>query len=487
MYSGDCDIKGEEFRVVDWSFDGFQVQGVPLTMDVPVNQFVDINFAVHYGAFDVNFNGKARLIWVSQTAAGFEWIHLPSHVRSMFKEYIKTRKKISPATEPPAHFENPFFTPTSIEPLHEPKVEEKLKQQRRVRIGVYTVTAIALTALLALLNYENQFVYSVRAIYPGTLIVINSAVKGVIADVVVKEVDHVNKGDVVATIDSSDLDLQLTAVQRLVKQRKMAVAVGEKAVEDTKEPKFMYASVAESQSAAAKANVAQAFASFKAKENDFNRMFELDKRGLIGKSDLDRTRAEMDSAGAHLQAVKEGERLADKMLEKAKLGRFFNGTRVDNDAQVIEVNLALRHAELAQAEFDLSRVETQRNNAQIKTMQNGKVFAVNIESGMFVRRGDSIGVIEGVPQQPYVVGKFKIDDVKLLNQIDHASVYIHETNQIINAKIVSVGHTRISRDYPLAALLDSVDGEVPVDGYACGHKGKDHCGGHWNILIETGT
>ena len=193
------------------------------------------------------------------------------------------------------------------------------------------MTAIALTALLALLNYENQFVYSVRAIYPGTLIVINSAVKGVIADVVVKEVDHVNKGDVVATIDSSDLDLQLTAVQRLVKQRKMAVAVGEKAVEDTKEPKFMYASVAESQSAAAKANVAQAFASFKAKENDFNRMFELDKRGLIGKSDLDRTRAEMDSAGAHLQAVKEGERLADKMLEKAKLGRFFNGTRVDND------------------------------------------------------------------------------------------------------------------------------------------------------------
>jgi multidrug resistance efflux pump len=460
---GTVTLKGKEFSVADWSFDGFRVKKIPFTTELQINQFVDIQFAVHYGAFDINFATKARLIWISGTAAGFEWARLPPHIRSMFKEYLRTRSDIRPTVTTSTQVDSLFLSPTNIEPLHQPELEVSLKKQRRVRISAYYVIAIVVMALLAFLQYENQFTYSERAIYPGNLSVINSTVEGAIQDVFVKQGDKLNKGDIIATIDSSDLEQQITAVQRLVEQRKMAVAVGERAVQYSKEPKSIYASVAERQLAAAKANVAQARAVLKAKENDLNRMTELEKRSLIGRAELDRVKADADSAAAHLQVMQEEKRLAEKVLQEAKLGRFFNGTRVDNDDQVIEVNLAQRQAELAQAELDLARIETLRNHTQIKAMESGRIFALHIEPGKFVKRGDKVGVIDNNMQQPFVVGKFKIDDAKLLNPGTRARVYMRDTDQTIDAKVVSLGHTRLSGDYPLAVLLDSLSSEVPVE------------------------
>lgn len=473
---GTVSIHGEEYRVADWSFSGFRIQEISISSEEQDNEFQDINFAVHYGAFDINFRAKARLIWASESAAGFEWNHLPLHVRSMFKEYLRTKRECNPPAKLLYHDETLFLTPTKIDPLHEPKLEENLKKQRRVHIKLYYVIALCVLALLALLKYENEFTYSVRAIYPGNLNVVNSTVEGEILDVLVKPGDNIKKGDIIATIDSTDLKQQLSAAQQLVKQRKLAVAVGERAVQFTLEPKSIYTSVAEQQLAAAKANVAQAQAVLNAKESDFQRMTELSKRGLIGGSELDRIRADKDSASAHLQALVEEKRLADKVLQEARLGRYFNGSRVNNDAQVIEVNLAQRQAELAQAELDLSIMQTQQNHTQIKAMGSGKIFSINIMPGTFVKRGDSVGVIEYKSQQLNVVGNFKIDDLKYLTPSDHAYVYFRETNQTINAKIVSLGQTRLARNYPLAAMLNSVDGEAPVE-FELEHLPNDYYAG----------
>ncbi len=456
-------VKDLWVSVENWSFEGIGIRDFYAKQHYALGHVVDVEILAPPGSPPTkHFLEKARLVWINGRRAGFAWVNLTESSRGKLLVLMKARKfslvvhRDHPVVKKPS-----AITATRIEPLPEPAVEAGLQKHRRLRSMIYLVTALCFLAVAGVLLYQNQFVYSARAIYPGNLITVSSGVEGVIESVTLKAGDAVGAGDVIARFDASNIESQYAATKNLLDQRQSAVSMAELAVKETIAPQSMYTNVAEKQLATARANVDEAEADYKAKENDYLRLDQLDRQGLIGRSQLDRAIAELKRAGARLQGMREQLVLAQNVLQEAKNGRYFNGSRVNNDAQVIQVDLAQRQSELAQANLELTRVESARDLYQVKAAQAGKIFSLAIRPGQYVKKGEAMAVIEAAPQ-PYVVANFGADDVKSLVINQQALVYARGGGPAIAAHVVSIGHTSLPQDYALSSLLRAENGEVAV-------------------------
>ncbi|MBI3777114.1 MAG: biotin/lipoyl-binding protein, partial [Gammaproteobacteria bacterium] len=340
LLPGRATLRGIELNIADWSFEGFRVTDARSLGRAEINTVVDITFALHDAAFHFDFKHPARVVWSTETQTGFEWLLvLPVQVRTLLRQYLVSQHSVIPR-EPVTHIPSLSLkiVPPSIEPA-QTDPPQPLNNQRKSRLAGYAIASLLLLLAITFLGYENQFVVSTRALYLGNLAEVVAATDGMIDKILVKRGEFVNAGDAVATLDGHDLDIQKSAMERLVKERVAAVKVAQSAVTETSTPLSMYAEVANQQLAVAHAKVAEARATMNLRKGYYERLLELDHNGQIGKSELERASAEAESAASHHQASVEEAMLAEKVATEAKAGRFFNGNKVDNDLQLFRVGL----------------------------------------------------------------------------------------------------------------------------------------------------
>lgn len=460
--SGTVTVKGVAFQVMESSFTGFKLQldGVLLTMKP--GELSEVVFTLRYNGLDISFHAPSKLVWCADDMAGFAWDDLPVNVKSVFQDYLRKYQQANEDNNVALLTSNSFLSSTRIEPEEDLEKSLKLKRNRRVKGIYYLFYSLVLLGVIAFFTYENRYVFSNRAIYTGNLIGVTSSLDGRVDTLYVKEGDLVHKNQLVARLDVGNLRAQRDALNKLVMQRSTVVNIANKAVMDTSQPKAIYSSVAEHQLAAAKANVAEAYATYVGKKSALKRALELDGKGVISRSEIDILKADADSAMARYKASQEEEKLAEKVYEEAKQGRFFNGTKVDNDLQVIEVNMAQRQAELAQAELELARLDSLISQSSIVAANDGKIFSVEVEPGQYIKRGDQLIILEGKPVD-YIVAKFTADDAASMHIGSRARVYIKNSGEYVDGEISAIGHTHLKQNYPLSSLIESTSGEVLVE------------------------
>ena len=463
LLPGRATLRGAELKIADWSFEGFRAIDTRKLGRVEVNASVDITFALHDSAFHFDFKHPARVVWSTETHIGFEWLlALPTQVRVLLRQYLVSQHAVIPG-EPETHISSLSLkiVPPNIEPA-QTDPPQQINNQRKSRLVGYAIASLLLLMAITFLGYENQFVVSTRALYLGDLAEVVATTDGMIDKILVKRGDLVNVGDAVAILDGRDLDIQKSAMERLVMERVDAVKVARSAVAEISTPLSMYAEVANQQRAVAHAKVAEARATMNLRKGYYERLLELDHNGQIGKSELERASAEAESASSHHQASVEEAMLAEKVATEAKAGRFFNGNKVDNDLQLFRVGLTQRLADLAQTELDLARADAQRRNSTIYAKSSGHVFSIERPMGQYVKSGERV-IVLSADALPMVVARFDPKDAAQLRPGAAATVYANGGSQTIEARISEIGHTRISHGHPFASLIESQLIDIPVE------------------------
>lgn len=454
-------LLGIQINVSNVSLEGFRITDTSGVGRVEVNATVEVIFTLYDPKFNFDFTHKARAVWHTETQAGFVWIRLPDRVRSMLRQYLVQHS--TTRFEPLTLATSPSVTrlPTiDLEVQTESAVQPHKK--RTSRLAGYAIASVILLLGITALGYENQFVFSTRAFYPGNLTEVVATADGMIESVVVNVGDLVNAGDIIATLNTRDLDSQISAMELLVKERKKAVEVTRSAVTETSTPLSMYVEVARQQLAVAQAKAAEALATKNASESDYERMLELDSSGLISKSALDHARADAEVASSHHRAGVAEVLLTKRVVEEAMTGRFFNGNKVNNDLQQIRISLAQRQGDFAQAEFELSRFQALKRNSSIYAMTSGHIFSIERPAGKYIKSGESLAVLSG-DGLPIMAAKFDPKDAERLQPGAMATVFLNGGSQSVPAHISQIGHTRISHLHPFTSLIELPPGEITVE------------------------
>lgn len=225
------------------------------------------------------------------------------------------------------------------------------------------VLALALAAAAAVYVYvtwrpaDNPDRITVTGNIEVTEVQVSFKIAGRVAERRVDEGEQVRAGDVVATLDSTDLEQQLE-----IRQAELAVA--EAALAD------LEAGSRPQEIAAARATVQAAQSRVADAESSFNRIAQLRERNLTSPQDYDTARTRLDVARSQLQEAQE------------RLKLTVEGPRKQTIQQA--------RAKVRQAQAAVALARTQLGYATLVSPITGVVLSKNIEPGEYVVPGTPI-------------------------------------------------------------------------------------------------
>lgn len=217
---------------------------------------------------------------------------------------------------------------------------------------------------------------------------INSKIPGRVVNLLVKEGDSVQKGQLLARIDSRDLVAQTNQVHAnisaLQAQSTQASAV----------------TVQQEQAAQAALNLAnakleQAKADLALAESDYNRFSELVEQGAVSRQVFDTYRTKYEVAQAAFSQGTAG-------VSSAEAGLLQTNVNIANEA-------AMR-SKVVQAQANLSQVEISLDETEIRAPFDGIVTTKHVEEGAMVSTGMPIVTIQD-PLDNWV--NFKVKETEL--------------------------------------------------------------------------
>lgn len=197
---------------------------------------------------------------------------------------------------------------------------------------------------------------------------LNTKIAGNVEQVLVSEGDEVKAGDLLMTIDSSNLEAKKTQAQGALEA---AQAQAEKA-----------ANGARSQ------EVAQAKAAYDYAEKTYDRVKELYDQGAVSGNTYDQTLAQYTAAKETYDMAAAGARSEDKMAANALV---------------------------TQAQGALAEVNSYLEDCKIKAPTDGKVTAVNAEAGELVSTGMPLATLTS-SERPWVEVNVKETELSLVHE-----------------------------------------------------------------------
>lgn len=249
---------------------------------------------------------------------------------------------------------------------------------RYILIGVGTATGLA--ALYVGVMWLTLWRYQVstdNAAVQADIAAIAAKLSGYVAEVNVSDNQTVQRGDVLMTLDTSDIRPRVDQARATVEAKKAAIKnIEAKLV-------LQHAMIAQAQ-----ASLVSALADAARGAKDMERYQRLARSGFASSQKLDLTRADADrfaAAVAHARAAAEAEHDQIGVLDSSKVQ-----AKADLDAA---------QAQLALAESDLA-------NAKIVAPIAGVIGNRTVRTGQYVRAGAQVMAVVPLPLV-YVVANFK--------------------------------------------------------------------------------
>ncbi|MDH2549383.1 HlyD family secretion protein [Acinetobacter baumannii] len=210
----------------------------------------------------------------------------------------------------------------------------------------------------------------------GQTTILSSQINGYVKQVLVKDFDHVKKGQALLMIDAQTYDQKVIQTQSLVEQAKNNLANQQQAIAQR-----------QADIVSAQAKVDQIRAEYELAAAESNRYSQLGSSGATSQSERDKASANEKNNFALLKQA-----LANVSVAKESL----------KTAQVAKVGL---QAEVNSAQAQLEQAQTTKNYSVIYAPIDGQLGEVNPRIGQYVSVGSQLLFL--IPQKTWVIANFK--------------------------------------------------------------------------------
>ena len=265
--------------------------------------------------------------------------------------------------------------------------QEQPKENKLFKKPVIIAIAIVGLALLAYFIVDVLTYQSTDDAYVETTTVsVAPKVSGQIVEVLIKDNQRVNEGDLVARIDDTDYKIK---VDQMTAQYERALLNQQNA----------------------KANLNAANTNIEVAKKDLERYKNLYEAGAVSKQTLDAAQAKYDSSRAQQVTAEQS---------------IFS----DNDSKVADADLKVLKAQKDQAEVNLSYTN-------IYAPQSGTVASRRVEKGMYVQVGTPLFTI--VPDNIWVVANYKENQLRHMKPGQPVDIKVDTyPNKVFKGKVDSI-------------------------------------------------
>lgn len=265
---------------------------------------------------------------------------------------------------------------------NEEKKENKLLKKPVIITLGFVVLALIAYFIIDTIKYQSTD----DAYVETTTVSVAPKVSGQIVEVLIKDNQRVNEGDLVARIDDTDYKIK---VDQMTAQYERALLNQQNA----------------------KANLKAASTNIDVAKKDLNRYKNLYEAGAVSKQALDAAQAKYDNSKAQLVTAEQS---------------LFS----DNDSKVADADLKVLKAQKDQAEVNLSYTN-------IYAPQSGTVASRRVEKGMYVQVGTPLFTI--VPDDIWVVANFKENQLRHMKPGQPVDIKVDTyPNKIFKGKVDSI-------------------------------------------------
>lgn len=273
------------------------------------------------------------------------------------------------------------------------KQDKQPKSKKKIFIGIgILVVIVAAVFFLAGGNYESTD----NAQLDADIVPIKSSVSGYIKSINFKDNQTVKKGDLLFTIDDTDLKTRVAQAEAALENAKanlVSVRSNAKAVSQNADAASLSSTSSEQNISAAKARLIKA-------QEDFKRYKNMLESKAATPSQFDAAKAELDIA----QAQYDGTVSQYKSSSASSMG-----VRSQADAQSAMISLS--EALVRQREAELILAQTQLDYATVEAPCNGIVSRRSVEEGQYITIGQPlVSVIDNTTL--WISANFKETQVK---------------------------------------------------------------------------
>jgi HlyD family secretion protein len=277
-------------------------------------------------------------------------------------------------------------------------------------------------------------------INPRTYISIGAEYQGQITDILVKEGDHVKKGQLLARIDSAQSEADVVAQQAALSSAEADASAAEEGYK-----------AGQDNVSTLQATLARTKADLDRYDLDFKRGEQLYKAGLIPKSDYDQRVAAIEGQKA---AMGESEsRIVQARAQLAQLNAQFLGTQ----------------KKIAQAQASLNRTADILKKHETIAPIAGLVTYLPVRVGETVVPGvqnSAASTIMTIADMSIVTAEVKIDETDIVNiKLGQAAEITVDAipNKTFVGHVIEIGNTAILRSTGLAASTSSTSSQEAKD------------------------
>lgn len=221
-------------------------------------------------------------------------------------------------------------------------------------------------------------------------VLVNARIAGRIQTLTVKEGDYVKAGQVIAVIESDDLDAALKAAEATAASLRSKLNGNvETQKQNAGETQSATAS-AEAQVNVAEATLAQAKANLRHQQADTSRTIALAQQGIMSAQARDEQVTAMQAADAAVTAAESSLTAAQAALRQARAHELL--------AEVSERNVASSRADVANARAMADQARIEKSYAEVVSPVSGRVAVWAARQGEVVTMGETIVSIMDLTQ-----------------------------------------------------------------------------------------
>lgn len=237
---------------------------------------------------------------------------------------------------------------------------------------------------------------------------INTKIPGKITQIKVAEGSKVKKGQVLAVIESDNLEAKKQQIRALIEAAKGQM----KAAESAK--KAAQSQYDKAQNGVRPQQITQAKATYEYAQKMYDRVKALVEAGVASQSQLDEVQMKLEQAKQMYDTLQQGTRVEDKALAQAL---------VATTDSVIEAS----RGKLLEAEAGLKEVDSYIKDTIIKSPSDGVVTSLNVEAGELVSTGMPLLVVS------------KLNDQWIEVSVEETDLPMVSLNKVVTVKMPAYG------------------------------------------------
>lgn len=405
-------IHNKIYACRDWSVGDIGLNETPENIDV--NKVVPATLILSMNETQVSISCELKCRVIKNKGSGFEFYNSSPRLKRILRHYIdmSVEGRLTHVDDIIALTTSPVVDSPIEEALTYTQYDEKrINNEFRIKsvISLLLTTFIALSILATLFYFT---IYRIKTIgtTTGTITHISSTMSGIIRTNHAKEGEYIQEGDPLFTIDTTDIDYEISETKSLLNYLKNS-----NISKDT---------LIQRESLTKNSLLTTLKTDMKKNLSELKKIQELFDKRLINKKDLikienlyqkSQLTYQNEVQKAHKQNL---ERLVQKSKESQK-------------------NIEIKQ-QINMLELKLAHLENKKQEYTIYVSEPGKLLDIKYSEGQFIKKGHIVAALER-NTTPYISLNLPSKDTMNLQLGTTAKIYSPTLNAYFNGRISAIG------------------------------------------------